>query len=183
MKTISVLKKTILSVLLAVMALAVIPLTNVYAAGNYDPTTPPKDAQTRNARLEQIWARELEVYTRLGDVFNNNSAMFEKTQRLIDKAKANGKDVSAVQAALDAFKSSVKKAQPTYEGLKGIVNSHQGFDNAGKVTDAEKAKATVQGMGTKLKEIRSLLGGTGKALKEAVRAFRDANKLTPGLSG
>jgi hypothetical protein len=111
-------------------------------------------------------------------VFDNGDARFEKAQRLIDKASANGKDVSAVQAALDAFMASVKSARPTYEGLKGIVNSHQGFDDSGKVTDAEKAKSTVKEMGAKLKEIHSTIGETGKALRGAVRAFREANKPT-----
>jgi hypothetical protein len=176
MKTMFILKKVILSVLVAALALAVFPLTNVYAAGDYDPTNPPKNGQLSNERLEKIWAREMKVYERLGKVFDNGDAVFEKAQRLIDKASANGKDVSAVQAALDAFKASVKNTRPTYEGLNGIVNSHQGFDDAGKVTDAEKAKATIQEMGAKLKEIHSLMGETGKALRAAVRAFRDANK-------
>jgi hypothetical protein len=177
MKTISILKKVILSVSVAALALAAFPLTNVYAAGNYpDPSNPPENGKLSNERLERIWARELKIYERLGKVFENGDSVFEKAQRLIDKASAYGKDVSAVQAALDAFMASVKNTRPTYEGLYGIVNSHQGFDDAGKVTDTEKAKATVQEMGAKLKEIRSLMGETGKALREAIRAFRDANK-------
>jgi len=175
MKIKSVLKKAILFVSAAVLVLTALPLTNVYAAGNYDPADPPKDGQLSNERLEKIWAREMKIHERLGMVFDNDAA-FERAQRLIDRASANGKDVSAVQAALDAFKASVKNARPTYESLKGIINSHQGFDDAGKMTDSEKAKATVKEMGDKLKEIRSLMGGTGKALREAVRAFRDANK-------
>jgi len=175
MKTMYILKKVILSVLAAALALAAFPLTNVYAAGDYDPTNPPKDGQLSNERLEKIWAREMKAYEHLGKVFDNDT-VFERAQKLIDRASANGKDVSAVQAALDAFKASVKNTRPTYESLNGIVNSHQGFDDAGKVTDAEKAKATVQEMGAKLKEIHSLMGGTGKALREAIRAFRNANK-------
>jgi hypothetical protein len=176
MKTMSVLKKVILSMLVAALALAAFPLTNVYAAGNTDPTNPPKKGQLLNECLEKIWAREMKIYERLGKVFDNGDATFEKAQILIDKASANGKDVSAIQAALDAFKASVKNTHPAYEGLNGIVNSHQGFDDAGEVTDAEKAKATVQEMGAKLKEIHSLMGETGKALREAIRTFRDANR-------
>jgi hypothetical protein len=175
MKTMSVLKKVLLSVLVAALALAAFPLTNVYAAGNDDPPTPPKDGRLLNERLEKIWAREMKVYERLGKVFDNDTA-FEKAQKLIDRASANGKDVSAIQVALDAFKVSVKNARPTYESLNGIVNSHQGFDDAGTVTDVEKAKATVQEMGAKLREIRSLMGESGKALRKAIRDFRDTNK-------
>ena len=38
MKMMSVIKKAILSVLVVALALIAFPLTNVYAAGNYDPT-------------------------------------------------------------------------------------------------------------------------------------------------
>ena len=178
MRIMSVLKKATLSLLVAALALVAFPLTNVHAAGNYDPTNPPRNGVPSNERLEQIWAREMNVYERLGKIFDIGDSRFEKAQGLIDKAKANGKDVSAVQAALDAFKAAVKSARPTYESMNGIVNSHQGFDGAGKVTDSEKAKATVKEMGVMLQEIRSLMGGTGRALREVVRAFRDANKPT-----
>jgi hypothetical protein len=59
--------------------------------------------------------------------------------------------------------------------MKGIVNSHQGFDANGKVTDPEKAKETVKQMREKMQEIRAALDGTGKALHEAIQAFKAAN--------
>ncbi|MBF8248594.1 MAG: hypothetical protein HW374_1394, partial [Bacteroidetes bacterium] len=74
-----------------------------------------------------------------------------------------------------AFEDAVKDAKPVYESARGIINSHQGFDAEGKVTDPEKAKETVKQMGDKLKEIRDVMGGTGKALHDAIRAFREAN--------
>jgi Sec-independent protein translocase protein TatA len=43
------------------------------------------------------------------------------------------------------------------------------------VTDPEKAKETVRQMGEKLKEIRDAMNGTGQALRDAIRAFREAN--------
>ncbi|HSG43467.1 MAG TPA: hypothetical protein VLA72_09965, partial [Anaerolineales bacterium] len=61
------------------------------------------------------------------------------------------------------------------ESAKGIINSHQGFDNDGKMTDLEKAKETVKSMGEKLKEIKESMGGTGQAMREALKAFREAN--------
>jgi len=162
-------KKTILAALVVALGLASLPLVSVFAAGQKDPTTPP--TVLTNDRLELAWARQLRVYNRMGHIDN----LIEKAQKLIDRAKANGKDVSAVQAALDAFQTQWKTAKPTFESIKGIVNSHQGFDANGKVTDMEKAKATVMEMRDKFKEIRSTLNGTGKALHEAIKAFREAN--------
>ena len=80
-----------------------------------------------------------------------------------------------MQAALDAFAAAVKEANPIYESMKGIVNSHQGFDDNGKVTDPAKAKETVQSMHEKILEIKTIMNGTGQALREAIRTFREAN--------
>ena len=162
-------KKTILFALITALGLASLPLVNVFAAGQEDPTTPP--TLITDDRLELMWARELRVYNRMGHIDN----LIEKAQKLIDRAKENSKDVSAVQAALDAFQTQWKAAKPTYESIKGIVSSHQGFDENGKVTDTEKAKSTVMEMRDKLKEIRTTLNGTGKALHQAIKAFREAN--------
>lgn len=165
-------RKTIFVALVVVLSLAVMPFTNVSAAGEYDPTPPPTErGQISNERLERVWARQLRIYERMG----RTDQFVAKVQRLIDRAKENGKDVSAVQAALDAFKAAVKNAQPTYESIKGLINSHQGFDTNGKVTDPEKAAETVKAMHEKFKEIRDAMNGTGKALHQAIKAFREAN--------
>jgi hypothetical protein len=160
--------KTILFALVAALGLASLPVFSVSAAGLDDPTQQP---QITNERLERIWARQLTAYNRLG----KTDQFIERVQKLIDRASANGKDVSAVQAALDAFAGAWKDAKSIYESMNGIVNSHQGFDDNGKVTDLEKAKETVRDMREKFNEIRDTLDGTGKALREAIRAFREAN--------
>ena len=164
--------KTVLLALVMALGLAALPFVSASAQGVYDPTPPPAEqGQFSNERLERVWARQLRVYERMG----RTDEFVAKVQKFIDRAKANGKDVSAVQAALDAFKAAAKQAQPIYESVKGIINSHQGFDNNGKVTDAAKAKETVKAMHEKLKEIRDAMNGTGKALREAIKAFREAN--------
>jgi hypothetical protein len=129
-----------------------------------------------NEKLEKVWARQLKIHERIGKMFTDTDAKLAKAQALIDKAAANGRDVTAVQSALDAFKSALKTTKPIYESMNGIVNSHQGFDASGKVTDLTQAKSTVEAMGAKLKEVKSSMNGTGEALREAIREFRKANK-------
>ena len=163
-------KKTILFALVAALALASLPLVSV-AAQSSTPTPVPPQGQLSNEKLERVWARQLRRYERMGRV----NVLVDRVQMLIDRAKANGKDVSAVQSALNAFEAALKTAQPIYESTKGIVNSHQGFDDSGKVTDPVKAQETVLAMRGKFQEIRTALNGTGKALREAIRAFREAN--------
>jgi len=163
-------KKTILLAMVAALGVASLPFVSVSAAGANDPTPPPR-GQVLNARLELIWARQLRAYERMGRA----DTFVERVQTLIDRAKENGKDVADVQAALDAFDAALKDTKPIYESINGIVNSHQGFDENGKVTDLEKAKETVQAMREKFKAIHDAMDGTGKALHEAIRAFREAN--------
>lgn len=168
----SIFSKLILAVMTAALVFAAFPVTSAYAQGE----NPPKDKVLTNERLEKIWARELKAYERLGKAFTDIDGTIAKIQERIDKAAKNGKDVTALQSALDAFAAALKSAKPKYESMNGLVNSHQGFDANGKVTDAEKAKSTVKEMGEKLKEVKDAMGGTGKALREAIKAFRQANK-------
>ena len=166
-------KKTLLVALVAALAVASLPLFSVSAAGEGDPPVP--QGQVTGERLEKVWAHQLRLYERLGKGFDRSDGFVEKVQTLIDRAKENGKDASEVQSALDAFEAALKDAHPIYESAKGIINSHQGFDNDGKVTDFEKAKETVKAMGEKLKELKDAMDGTGRDLREALKAFHEAN--------
>ena len=173
----SIFKKTLLFALVAALVAASLPFVSVSAAGLNDPL--PPQGQLSNERLERVWARQLRLYEKIGNGFEGSDAFVEKVQKLIDRASETGKDVSAVQAALDAFEAALKEAHPIYESCKGIINSHQGFDSNGKVTDPEKARETVRAMGEKLKEIKAAMNGTGRALRDAIKAFREANPRPP----
>jgi hypothetical protein len=164
-------KKITLAVFAAVLALGVLAVTSVFAQGE----NPPRGGVTVE-KLEQIWARELSMYEKLGKAFSDTDSHVAKFQEMIDRASANGKDVTALQAALDAYESALNNARPTYNSLASIINAHSGFDANGKVTDEELAKATVREVGETMKEIKSAMGGTFKALRDAAKAFRDANR-------
>src|SRR5512138_2979224 len=124
-------KKTILFALVAALGLASLPFVSAAAAGQNDPPVP--QGQNPSERLERVWARQRFTYQWLGLGFERDDLFTEKVQMLIDRAKANGKDVTDLQAALDAFEAALKKAHPIYESAQGIVSSHQGFDDNGKV--------------------------------------------------
>jgi hypothetical protein len=162
-------KKMIFVLMAAALVFAAFPVTSALAEST------PNSGLT-NEKLEKVWARQLKIHERFGKMFTDTDAKLAKAQALIDKAAANGRDVTAVQSALDAFKSALKTTKPIYESMNGIVNSHQGFDASGKVTDLTQAKSTVEAMGAKLKEVKSSMNGTGEALREAIREFRKANK-------
>ena len=169
---INIIKKMILAVMTAALVFAAFPVTSAFAQGE----NPAPMGEVSNEKLEKAWARQLNIYERLGNGFDGLDAQIAKFQERIDKAASKGKNVTALQSALDAFEAASKTAQPIYDSIESIVNAHAGFDADGKVTDAEQAKSTVDEMRAKLKEVKSSMDGTGKALREAFKAFREANK-------
>ena len=161
--------KLMLAVLAAALVFAAFPVTSAYAQ---DENPPVPDS----AKLEKAWERLIKGYERMGKAFEDTDAHIARFQEMIDNAAANGKDVSSLQAALDAYAEALTAAEPEYETLGQIIRTHNGFNANGEVVDAEKAFATLQEARDQLKAIKEDMGGTFKALREAVKAFREANK-------
>lgn len=169
--------KIVLLMLVVALILAALPVTNASAQGLGQTPQPPVDeARLSNERLEKIWARLQHVYEREGRMMNRAGELTARIQTLIEKMNANGKDTAALQSALDAFEQAVEEAKPLYTEIEAIINAHAGFDAEGKVTDREQAIATLKDLAGKMKELRQTVGETGKALREAIKAFRKANK-------
>jgi len=175
-------KKAWLVVTITALGLAFMPLAGVYALTPPNPmatpVTTPVPTQKGTDRLVQVWAREQAIYSKLGTFLNNVDQGITRGQDLINKAKAKGKDTSALQTALDTFSAAVKQAQPIYQSTQGIVSSHSGFDANGQVTDRTQALTTVQDLGGKFKDIRQVLHDPRVALQGAIKAFRQANAPT-----
>jgi hypothetical protein len=170
-------KKMFLVIPILAIGLASFPLTGVSAESLKEPTT-PLASQPDNSRLERVWAREQSVYQREGNLLANATGFIAKGQALINKANQKGWDTSAIQAALNAFSAVIPAAQAAHDKGSAILTNHAGFDANSKVTDRATAIATVKSLSQVLKDTRTAMNGTGKALREAVRAFRQAHRNT-----
>lgn len=181
---INLFKKSMLVAMTLALIAAALPLTGVLAAPAQDPTPPPtSEGEKSTARLEKLWARELRGVERYGNMIDRSAATIEKIQAMIDKAAGNGKDVDALQAALDAYEEAVSAAGPMYEEARSIADKHAGFDADGKVTDREQALQTLKALRDQLKELREQIGQPNKALRAAIKAFREANPPADGSGG
>ena len=174
-KMIALLKKTCLALLILGIGILALPSTPSLAAGLNDTGTPPA-AQPANARLEQAWGREQQAYQRQADLLGKADGLISKVQALINKASAKGWDTNAVQAALNAFQAAVQDARAVHAGGAALIASHPGFDENGKVVDRTQALETVKGLHQVLQDTRTAMNGTGKALRAAIQALRDAHK-------
>ncbi len=173
----SLFKKTVLLALAAALVLTALPFGSVSAAGLGQTPQPPVDqAQVSNERLERGWARIQRGYERQGKIIERAGEMTDRIQVLIDKMNANGKDTAALQSALKAFEQAIEEARPLYTEIGSLISAHVGFDANGKVTDREQAIATLKNVGGKMKELRQKVAEPAKALRAAIKAFREANK-------
>ena len=177
------LRKSLIVAAIAAMGLSALPFVNAYAQSANPPGT-PAPGQPSNDRLQKAWTKAQTVYAQIGKILDNANTAISKIQTKLDDAKAKGKDVSSVQTALDAFSAAVKNVQPIYADLQTIIQSHAGFDASGNVTDPTQAFQTVQDFRSKSMEIRQAgVREAGKALREAMQAFRQANQpATPAPS-
>lgn len=174
----SVFRKIMLGLLVVTLALASLPLGTARAAGLTDPATPPPAGAKldKNAHLERAFARQSKILKKAGKLYAQADLGFPKIQSRIDKAKANGLDVTQVQAAFDAFKKALTDARPLYDQAKAIADAHKGFDANGKVTDPTAARETVQSLREIGKQFKGAMNGTLKALHQAVKALRESRK-------
>lgn len=169
-------RKSLIVAVIAAMGLGALPFVNVYAQSANPPAT-PVPGHASSDRLQKAWAKDQTAYTRIGKILNDASSLISKIQTRLDDAKAKGKDVSAVQTALNAFSTAVNNVQPIYANLQTIVQSHSGFDELGNVTDPTQALQTVQNFKSNAEQIwQAGLQEARKALHDAMQAFRQSNR-------
>lgn len=99
-----------------------------------------------------------------------------KVQEYIDNQKSQGKDTSALEAALATFQSQVATAQASHDTAADILNTHAGFDDDGQVTDPDQARQTLTSARQSLNDAHLTLRQAERDLHKAVKEYRDQNK-------
>jgi hypothetical protein len=160
-------KKTIvLGLIAAVVATVVIGATPAFAA----PGT------ANGTRLENLLKREQIVLTNQTDRLALSDKVVAKGQEWIDALKGRGKDVTALQAALDAYETAGQKAAVDLGTAKAALAAHAGFDAGGNAIDASQALQTLVSAGKAERQYHLTITPAAIALREAVLAYRQANK-------
>jgi hypothetical protein len=170
-----IMKKFIFLVLTTALVFAVLPLSSVYAAPLSDDPT-PQNEPGGHPKIEKGFARVKSWYEKQSQFLEKAEQAVSKAQNLIIKANQKGLDASAVQTALDVFKSRLVTIQAAHDKAGLSISTHNGFDENGKVVDAKIAAQTVKDASAALQEGRQARQGAGKTLREAIRAFIQANK-------
>ncbi|MEI6291014.1 MAG: hypothetical protein WCP19_11335 [Chloroflexota bacterium] len=171
---------TLIIVLVFGLIAVTVPFNKVAASSAAAVTTPAAPGNFRktaaaNIRLELAYAREQYNLQRLKLAISNDPVLRQGVQLLLDNAAKNGKDASAVQTAFTAYKTAFTSGAAYSDQAEAIAAAHNGFDNDGKVLDAESAKATLKSLGTALKQYKDTVGTAFQALRDSMKTFRLAN--------
>lgn len=96
-------------------------------------------------------------------------------QTKIDEWATAGKDVSALNTAMTAFNTAVVSATAQLAEAQSIINARAGFDASGQVISVTLAQQTIQNASAALRTSQLTLRQGEHTLRQAVRAFVQAN--------
>jgi len=172
--------KKILSIgLLAALLVGATALAFPGGVASAQSSTPqPKDPQARvnliNIRLERMLQLEKATLERMMRHFERLDQFITRVDTLINRAKANGKDVSVLEAALAEFQARESDAKLILSKVTDLLAAHPGFNTNGKVTDRVMARKTLDDGHMQFQDIRSTIVEAAKNLREAIKAWREA---------
>ena len=170
------------SVALAAMLLSSVMFagaTPTLAAGDDVPSVQEEFGEGRALRLEFAYLRLQHAVEDLALPLGHADEVADFVQGWIDELAAGGKDVSGLQAGLDAFVAKLDEARGHYEAAKAVLDEHAGFDEDGKVTDREAAGETLREAGRSLRDARRALKDGAIELRRAVRDWRHEQRPRP----
>jgi hypothetical protein len=150
----------------------------VKAQGTNPPAQPAgQSQQTKQVdRLEKAYQRELKALDAQAKRLAAADDRVQKFSERIANLKSQGKDVSALEKALNDFKDVLKAARASHDSAAAILRTRAGFDANGKVTDAQQAKDTVQEAAKLLRQARQDLRPAVRDLAQAVRQYIKDNR-------
>lgn len=175
------LKKFLSMSLLAALIVGLIALAfpfNTVSAQAPNPPSKTPDAKVEkssNPQLERLFKAEIRQVKEQAQNFKRAAAFTAGVEKLIAKAKENGKDTAALEAAVAQFKTKAAEAKKLHETAAATLKTHAGFDDKGKVTDPALAKTTLKTAGDALRDARKVAAEALKDLREASKAWREAN--------
>jgi membrane-associated HD superfamily phosphohydrolase len=140
------------------------PMQAEHMAGLYQGKV---NEERADRRLQHLLTQELLLLSIQEDRLQLAREEAANAQQRIDEEKTAGKDTTAIQSALDTFKSQIEVAQSFWNTARSILDAKAGFDANGQVVDREQARET-------LREADRALRDAGHTLRDAAAVFRRA---------
>ncbi len=166
----------VVAVLVVGLVAFALPALEVQAQGT-TPTTPapkgPAAPQANGAvaiaRLEKIYQAEQKALERQGTNLSNADRLITRAENIVQRLKARGLDTSKLEAALKDFQADLAQAKTYHDQAAGILSTHAGFDDQGKVTDRQQAHKTVLEAGKALRDAHRAIFDGRTAVQDAIQ--------------
>jgi len=130
------------------LLITVIPVNFVYAApgdtATNTPETTDKDAGGFVVGImERTYAFQNKMLDYLDKRLSRTDEMQSRAQNKITSLKQQGKNVAALEVALDEFYKRISEPNQAKVKAKSILDFHSGFDGNRKVIDVVLARETI----------------------------------------
>lgn len=156
--------------LLGILAVGLIVATSLTAT-----TANAAELNQGGAALENLLKREQIVLSNQQERLTLSDQVAATAQQWLTDLAAEGKDVTALQAALTAFQAGVAQARGSFDTAKQLLDAHTGFDANGQVTNAAQALKTVSEAGRAERQCHLTITQATLDFRAAVKAYRQAN--------
>ena len=135
--------------------------------------TPPNQANAALSRTYKLEQDRLKIQ----DARLKNAAQYAgKIDEQVAKLKAKGQDTAALEQAVAAFRAELAKARAEWQAAGAALSTHAGFDAAGKVTNADQARATLKDAHDHMEQAHTIAHAAYDKLHDAVVAYRKAHR-------
>lgn len=161
---------------IGLIASGLVLLAALMYGGIASAASPAPQGQPGDTALENFLMREQNAFDGQAARLQAANTIIDKVQNWIDNRSAAGKDTSALQGALDAYKTQIASAQTDHEAAGAVLSGKAGFDADGKVTDRRAAFETVKSAGKSLRRAHRTLVQSTIDFRNAVLTWRKANR-------
>lgn len=143
---------------------------SVFAADRREPPPPPPP--TAGSPLERAYQDERARLAMAEARLQRAGAQADSVQNLIAWLREHHKETAPLERALAAFRERLAAARHEWEQARDTLRAHAGFDDQGKVINADQARATVASAHASLEHVRRILDEAQRALAAALAAYR-----------
>jgi hypothetical protein len=164
---------------------AAMSLETVYAESDGVPTSTPAPSEKTiglifpGIILERVHKFQTRVIEFLGNQLNNANKVESKAQLRIAELKQQGKDVSALESALNKFYDLISNAKQAKEKASATLILHKGYDAQGKVSDPKLARDTNKSVEENIRICRENIVQALHTIAGGLKLYKQQNSPLP----
>ena len=163
---------------------AAFSIGTVYAESDGIPTSTPTPSANPTGVfpgiiLEKTHNFQIKIIELLGNQLNKANKIESKAQFRITELKQQGKDVTALEDALNKFYSFIATAKQAKDNASATLILHKGYDIQGKITDPKLARETNKSVEERIRICRENVVQALKTIASGLKIFKQQNSPQP----